>query len=332
MRVALLGYGFAGKTIHAPLIRSVAQLELVQVMSGKEARVHADLPGMVVTASADDVFGNPAVDLVVIATPNSTHFDLASRAMSAGKHVVIDKPFTVTCAEGRDLIATAANRGLLLSVFHSRRWDADFLTIRKLLASGELGDVMLFESHYDRYRPVVQNRWREQAGPGSGIWFDLGSHLVDQALQLFGPPDSMDADLGIQREGGTAIDYFHVVLHYGRMRAILHGSNLVAAETARFQIHGMAASFVKYGMDTQEPALRRGQLPGSPGWGEDPRHGTLTTPAGSRTVETIAGDYRRYYEAIRDAVQKGTPNPVTPEDALAVVEVLNGLHDTIRTN
>jgi predicted dehydrogenase len=332
MRVALLAYGFAGKTIHAPLIRSVEGLELVQVMSGNAARVNADLPGMRVTAAADEVFGDPEVELVVIATPNSTHFDLARRALSAGKHVVIDKPFTVTCTEGRDLIAMAEERRLLLSVFHSRRWDGDFLTIRKLLPSGELGDVMLFESHYDRYRPVVQNRWREQAGPGSGIWFDLGSHLVDQALQLFGRPDSVDRDLGIQREGGTAVDYFHVVLHYGRMRAILHGSNLVAAETPRFQIHGTAASFVKYGMDTQEPALRRGELPGSAGWGEDPRHGTLTTADGSRAVKTILGDYRRYYEAIRDAVRKGTPNPVTPEEALAVVEVLNGLHDTIRTN
>jgi predicted dehydrogenase len=302
MRVALLGYGFAGKTIHAPLIRSVPGLELVQAVSRN---------------GVDDVLDNPAVELVVIATPNATHFDLARRALRAGKRVVVDKPFTVTVDEGRQLIALAAGRGLFLSVFHSRRWDSDFLTVRALLARGELGEVVHFESHYDRYRPTVQNRWREQAGPGSGIWFDLGSHLVDQTLQLFGAPDSICADLGIQRVGGAAVDYFHVLLRYGRMRAILHGSNLAAGETPRFIVHGTAGSFVKYGMDTQEPALRRGELPGSGGWGADPRPGTLTTASGSRLVETIPGDYRAYYEAVRDG-----RNPVPPEQALQVVELL----------
>lgn len=302
MRVALLGYGFAGKTIHAPLIGSVEGLELVQV-----ARRNG----------VDDVFANPAVDLVVIATPNDTHFDLARRALQCGKGVVVDKPFTVTVEEARQLIGLAAERGLFLSVFHSRRWDADFLTVRALLARGELGEVMHFESHYDRYRPIVQNRWRERAGPGSGIWFDLGSHLVDQTLQLFGAPDSVHADLGVQREGGTAVDYFHVVLRYGKMRAILHGSNLVMAETPRFVLHGTSGSFVKYGMDTQEPALRRGELPGCDGWGIDPRHGVLTTATESRVVETVPGDYRAYYEA----VSKGL-NPVPPEQALQVVELL----------
>lgn len=319
MRVALLGYGFAGKTIHAPLIRSVDGLDLVQVMSSNAARVHADLAGMAVAAAADDVLANPAVELVVIATPNDTHFDLASRALRAGKRVVVDKPFTVTVEEARQLIGLAAERELFLSVFHSRRWDADFLTVRALLARGELGEVMHFESHYDRYRPAVQDRWRERAGPGSGIWYDLGSHLVDQTLQLFGAPESIRADLGVQRDGGAAVDYFHVVLHYGKMRAILHASNLVVAETPRFVLHGTAGSFVKYGMDTQEPALRRGELPGCDGWGLDPRHGVLTTVTGSRGVETVPGDYRAYYEAVRDG-----RNPVPPEEALAVVAVLEG--------
>ncbi len=317
MRVALLGYGFAGKTIHAPLIQSVQGMELVQVMSSNASRVHADLPEMPVTSDPDAVFSNPAVDLVVIATPNDSHFDLASRALFAGKQVVIDKPFTVTAEAGRQLIGLAAERNLLLSVFHSRRFDADFLTIRSLLERGELGELVYFESHYDRYRPVVQNRWREQAGPGSGIWYDLGSHLLDQALVLFGLPENVYADLGIQRDGGAAVDYFHVLLRYGKLRVVLHGSNLVAGETARFILHGALGSFVKYGMDTQEPALRRGELPGSPGWGLDPRDGTLMTQSESRPVPTLAGDYRAYYEAVRDGI-----NPVPPEQALQVVEIL----------
>ena len=320
MRAALLGYGFAGKTIHAPLLRSVAGLDLVQVMSGNAPRVHADLPGIAVTSSADEVFGNPAVDLVVIATPNVTHCDLARRALMAGKRVVVDKPFTVTGEEARELMALAEARGLFLSVFHSRRFDADYLTVRALLERGELGELVHFESHYERYRPVVQNRWREQAGPGSGIWYDLGSHLVDQVLHLFGPPESMYGDLAVQREGGAAVDYFHVLLRYGKLRVILHGSNLVVAETPRFILHGTLGSFVKYGMDTQEPALRRGELPGSGDWGADPRHGMLTTPAGSRLVETLPGDYRAYYEAVRDG-----RNPVPAAEAALVVEVLETL-------
>ena len=318
MRVALLGYGFAGKTIHAPLIRSVPGLELVQVLSRDAARVHADIPGITVTSNADDVFANPAVDLIVIATPNDTHAPLATRALRAGKGVVIDKPFTVTPDEARKVIDLASASGMFLSVFHSRRFDADFLTVRSLLAAGELGELMYFESHYDRYRPVVQNRWREQPGPGSGIWYDLGSHLLDQALQLFGDPDTVSADLGVQRAGGETVDYFHVVLHYGRMRAILHGSNLVIAETPRFILHGTQGSYVKYGMDPQEPALRRGELPGSGDWGRDTRHGTLTTASGARIVETLPADYREFYRAVRDG-----RNPVPPEQAARVVELLH---------
>lgn len=295
--MALLGYGFAGKTIHAPLIRSVAGLDLVQIAS----------------RDVEAVCANPAVDLVVIATPTATHFDLARRVLLAGKAVVVDKPFTTTADEARELIALAAARGLFLSVFHCRRWDGDFLTVRALLARGVLGDIVQFESHYDRHRPVVQNRWREVAGPGSGIWYDLGSHLVDQALQLFGPPDAVHTDLAMQRPGATAVDYFHSVLRYGSMRVILHGTNLAAAEGPRFVIHGTAGSFVKYGMDTQEPALRRGELPGAPGWGTDHRPGLLN----GSPIDTIPGDYRAFYEA----VARGE-NPVPPVQALQVMQVL----------
>ncbi len=317
MRVALIGYGFAGKTIHAPLIRSVPGLELVQVASSNAARVRADLPDMTVAADPGEVFANPAVDLVVLATPNDSHAPLAARALRAGKGVVIDKPFTVTPAEARELIALAAASRRFLSVFHSRRYDSDFLTLRSVLDAGELGELMHFESHYDRYRPIVQQRWREQPGPGSGIWYDLGSHLLDQLLQLFGEPELLSADLGVQRSGGSAIDYFHVVLRYGRMRAILHGSNLVVAETPRFILHGTLGSYVKYGMDTQEPALRRGELPGSGDWGFDPRPGTLTTPAGFHPVPNLRGDYRAFYEAVRDGRV-----PIPAEQGALVVEWL----------
>ncbi len=207
-------------------------------------------------------------------------------------------------------------------MFHNRRWDSDFLTVRKLIGSGELGDVMYFESHYDRYRPQVQVRWRESAGTGTGIWYDLGSHLADQARELFGAPDGVYADLGIQRSGAEAVDYFHVLLRYGRRRVVLHGSNLFVESSLRFAVHGTLGSYVKRGMDTQEAALRRGEPPGSPGWGVDAQDGMLHTEDGARTVPTIPGDYREYYRAILRAVRDGAPNPVPATDGVAVMRMI----------
>ena len=326
LNVALLGYGFAGKTLHAPLILSVPGLRLTTVMSSQAAKVHRDLPDMAVAATGDRIFTDPAVDLVVIATPNDSHFELASRALAAGKHVVVDKPLSLDAAEGARLQACAETSGRLLSVFHCRRWDADFLTLRQLLAQDALGSVVHFESRYDRYRPTVLDRWRERPGPGSGIWFDLGSHLVDQALQLFGMPQAVFGDLGMQREGAAAIDYFHVLLRYGRLRVVLHGSNLVTDAPPRLVVHGQTGSFVKYGMDAQEAALRRGERPGGDGWGIDPRPGTLTQwvdgAPRAREVPGVPGNYAAYYEALRDAIHGGAENPVTPREAVDVMAVL----------
>jgi scyllo-inositol 2-dehydrogenase (NADP+) len=326
MNVALLGYGYAGRTIHAPLIQSVPGLRLATIFSSDPAKVHRDLPGVAVVSSPDEVFAQADVSLIVIATPNDTHFDLASRALRNGKHVVVDKPFTTTVSEAAELVALAGNFGRLLSVFHSRRWDADFLTLRKVIATGELGEVVHFESHYDRYRPNVLERWRERPGPGSGIWFDLGAHLVDQALQLFGMPEAVYGDLAIQRSQARATDYFHVLLRYGRTRVVLHGSNLVAEAPRRFEVHGTGGSFVKQGMDTQEDALKRGERPGGAGWGGDPQDGTLTTWSNGtgkcHPFPTVPGNYLAYYEAIRDAIGNGAGNPVPPDEALAVMAVL----------
>jgi predicted dehydrogenase len=326
VNVALVGYGFAGKTLHAPLIAAVPGLRLAVVLSSNSEKVKRDLPDVAVASAADEVFSDPGVDLVVIATPNDSHFDLAGRALAAGKHLIVDKPLTTTVAEAVELERLARTAGRLLSVYHCRRWDADFLTVRQLIASGDLGRLVCFESRYDRYRPVVHARWRELPGPGSGIWFDLGSHLVDQVLQLFGMPEAVYADLGMQRESARAVDYFHVLLRYGSLRVILHGSNLVAEPARRFEVHGTRASFVKFGMDTQEPALRRGEQPGGPGWGADLMDGTLTVSEGDapeiRSVRSIPGDYRAYYEAIRGAIRCGAPNPVTAAEAVAVMKVL----------
>lgn len=330
VNVALLGYGYAGKTFHAPLIMGIPDLDLKVVVSSDAKKVQSDLANVSVCASHDQVFADNNINLVVIATPNDTHFDLAKRALQAGKHVVVDKPFTTTCAEAEELIELARARELVLSVFHNRRWDADFLTVRKILRDGVLGDVMHFESHFDRYRPEVRQRWREQAGVGSGIWFDLGSHLLDQTLQLFGQPDSIQADLEQQRDGAQTVDFFHVVLRYGKMRAILHASALVAAESPRFTIHGKLGSYVKFGLDPQEDALKRNDDVNGDDFGKDARDGTLTVstappgdaPCHATTRETERGNYLAYYSGIGDAISKGACNPVPAEDALNVMRLL----------
>jgi predicted dehydrogenase len=326
LRVGLIGYGYAGKTFHAPLIAATPGLELAAVASSDPSRVRADWSALAVEPTPEALFARPDLDLVVVATPNSTHAPLAGRALAAGKHVVVDKPFTLTVAEGQALRDQAAAAGLLLAVFHNRRWDADFLTLRGLIERGALGRIVHFESHFDRYRPAVRERWREAAGPGSGIWYDLGAHLLDQALQLFGWPEAIWADLAAQRDGAVTDDYFHAQLRYGPLRAILHAGMLVLAPGLRLVVHGTAGSYVKHGLDPQEDALRAGLRPPLEGWGADPRPGRLTQWAGEqaeeRVVPSAAGDYPAYYAAVRDAIHGLGPNPVSPDDALAVMRLI----------
>jgi predicted dehydrogenase len=324
--VALIGYGLGGKTFHAPLITHVRGLRLTHVLSSDTAKVKKDLPNVAVVPAADDIFSNPNIDLVVITTPNATHYDLASRALLAGKHVVVDKPFTTTVAEASQLVTQAAKSKKLLSVFQNRRWDSDFLTLRHILQQGSLGEITQFESHYDRYRPQLRQRWKEQPGPGSGLWYDLGPHLVDQALQFFGMPEALYADFAFQREGTQTPDYFHVLLRYGQRRVVLHGSSLVLGPTLRFAVYGKTGSYIKYGIDPQEDELKRGDIPCSANWGADPQPGTLITISedGSETEShpSLPGNYLAYYEGVRDAILKGAPNPVPAEEAVAVVKIL----------
>lgn len=326
LAVALVGYGFAGKTFHAPLISAVEGLKLTHIVSSDPEKVRRDWPSVTVVPAIDNVCKNTAVGLVVIATPNTSHFELTQKSLAAGKHVVVDKPFTLTVVDAEKLLAQAASARRVLSVFQDRRWDGDFITLRRLLHESPLGEVTHFESHYDRYRPEVRKRWRETPGPGSGIWFDLGPHLIDQALQLFGSPDSLFADLAAQRKGGSTVDYFHTIMRYGVRRVILHGESFVSADLPRFIVHGTLGSYVKFGMDSQEDALKRGEKPGDPEWGADPRPGTLYTWSDgrmkTRQVPPIRGNYAGYYESVRDAIIKGAPNPTTPQDILGAITVL----------
>ncbi|MET0717027.1 MAG: oxidoreductase [Pseudoxanthomonas sp.] len=323
LNVALVGYGFVGKVFHAPLIVHTPGLRLHTVVSRDAGKVHADHADVCVVADAENAFADPEIDLVVIAAPNAVHAPLAEAALGQGKHVVVDKPFTVTLQEAEQVVARAAGAQRLLSVFQNRRWDADFLTVRKLIDDGALGEVVEFHSHFDRYRPVVTDRWREQDQPGAGLWYDLGPHLLDQALQLFGMPEGITADIALQRDGARAPDYFHATLRYPKLRVVLHAGALVAAHGLRFAVHGTRASYMKHGMDPQEDALRSGQPPASADWGRDPRPGTLHV--GERDgipVASVPGDYVRYYALLREAILHGTSPPVTATQALEVMSML----------
>ena len=321
--VGLVGYGFAGKTFHAPLIRAVEGLELRAIASSDAGKVKKDFPGMDVFADPADMFARAGIDLVVIATPNDSHAPLARAAIAADKHVVIDKPFALDMVEARDLIAKAERRSRLLSVFHNRRWDSDFLAAKFGVESGVLGRVTHFESHIDRFRPEVRDRWRERRGLGAGLWYDLAPHMIDQALQLFGLPERVLANLFLQRPGAQVDDWAHAVLVYPELRVILHASMIAAGGSPRFLVHGDKGSLVKRGIDQQEAQLLDGMLPGASGWGVDlDRMEIWNSARECRGMPTPAGDHRRYYAGIRDALQGTAPNIVPPIQALAVMAVL----------
>jgi len=326
LNVALVGYGQAGKVFHAPLVAHTPGLRLHTVVSGDAGKVRADFADVRVVADPRQAFADDAIDLVVIAAPNAVHASLAIAALRAGRHVVVDKPFAATLDEAVQVVAAARDAARIASVFQNRRWDGDFLTLRRLVEDGALGEVVELHSHFDRFRPQVPDRWRERAGPGTGLWFDLGPHLVDQALQLFGLPLSVQADIAIQREGAVVDDFFHVLLRYPRLRVVLHAGALVPAHGLRFAAHGTGGSFVKHGLDTQEAALKAGVAPGSPNWGHDPLAGALTrVDEGDQTttpVDGLPGDYRGYYAALREAIHGRGEPPVTAAQALDVMRVL----------
>ncbi|SMF07319.1 Gfo/Idh/MocA family oxidoreductase [Streptomyces sp. Amel2xC10] len=343
LRVGLVGYGLAGSVFHAPLIAATEGLALDTVVTShpeRQEQARAEFPDVRVTAGADDLLARAdELDLIVIASPNKTHVPLATAALKAGLPVVVDKPLAGTAAEARELAALAEERGLLLSVFQNRRWDNDFLTLRRLVADGELGDVRRFESRFERWRPQPKGGWRESGDPAEigGLLYDLGSHLVDQALVLFGPAASVYAEADVRRPGAqTDDDTFIAVTHASGVRSHLYASATTAQLGPRFRVLGSKAGFVKYGLDPQEAALREGGRPG-PGWGTEPeelwgRLGAGESPptGGGTPVRTLPGDYPAYYAAVAKALIDGGPNPVPAVEAAAALDVLEAARRSAR--
>lgn len=320
--VGLVGYGLGGRAFHAPYVGVTPGMTLRAVVSRDPPKVHADLPDIRVVPDVDALLAEPGIDLVIVSSPDELHAEHALAAIRAGKHVLIDKPFATTLADARAVAAEGVARGVIVTAFQNRRWDADFLTLKGLIATGALGEIVQFESHFDRWRPVPANVWKE-ARPG-GVWLDLGPHLVDQALVLFGRPLGITADIATLREGAPAPDYFHAVLRYPCHRVILHASKLAAEHGLRFGVHGAGGSWIKHGIDPQEAATVAGQVPGGAAWGHDPDEGMLTHPGEAPiAVPNANGDYRLFWQALAAGVRGEGETPVPASDAIAVMEVLD---------
>ncbi|MGW3284412.1 Gfo/Idh/MocA family protein [Streptomyces sp. NPDC001002] len=345
LRVGLIGYGLAGSVFHAPLIAATEGLTLDTVVTSnpeRQKQARDEFPGVGIAATPDELFARAAdLDLVVIASPNKTHVPLATAALDAGLPVVVDKPVAGTAAEARELAARAEARGLLLSVFQNRRWDNDFRTLQTLLAEGELGDAWRFESRFERWRPQLKGGWRESGDPAEigGLLYDLGSHVVDQALVLFGPVTRVYAESDIRRDGAqTDDDTFIALTHASGVRSHLYVSATTAQLGPRFRVLGSKAGYVKYGLDPQEAALREGKRPDTTAdWGTEPeelwgRLGAGESPltGGGTPVPTLPGDYSAYYAAVTRALTDGGANPVTALEAAAALDVLEAARRSAR--
>ncbi|MEU6814835.1 Gfo/Idh/MocA family oxidoreductase [Streptomyces sp. NPDC046860] len=345
LRVGLIGYGLAGSVFHAPLIAATDGLVLDTVVTSnpeRQEQARAEFPDVRLAATPEELLARAGeLDLIVIASPNKTHVPLATAAIKAGLPVVVDKPISGTAAEARELAALADEHGVLLSVFQNRRWDNDFLTLRKLVADGDLGDVWRFESRFERWRPQLKGGWRESGDPAEigGLLYDLGSHVVDQALVLFGPVTEVYAEAVVRRDGAeTDDDTFLALTHVSGVRSHLYVSAATAQLGPRFRVLGSRAGFVKHGLDPQEAALRDGARPDAEAaWGVEEeslwgRLGAGESPVtgGGTAVETLPGDYPAYYAAVAAAVRGTGPNPVTALEAAETLDVLEAARRSAR--
>jgi predicted dehydrogenase len=332
INAAVIGYGLAGRAFHAPIINCLEEFHLKAIYtknktSGEE--IHRRYENTAVVTDVKDIFEDETIELVVIATPNEFHYPLAAEAIAANKNVVVDKPFTITSQDADQLIKLAQEKNTVLSVYQNRRWDSDFLTVKKLIESGMLGKLVEFESHFDRFKNTTNHNWREESGPGCGMLYDLGPHLIDQAVNLFGLPEAVTADLRNQRECKQTIDNFELILHYPNLKVTLKSGMLVKIPTPRFTLLGDRGSFVKYGLDVQEDDLVSELTPRNKSdWGKEPAsiYGRISTEIGGLNmdgiVESERGDYRQYYLSVYKALVGEAPLAVTPQQARNTIKLI----------
>ena len=329
IKVGLVGFGISAKVFHAPFITSLPEYELISVVERTKNDSQQLYPTVKVVRTIDELLADSSIDLVVITTPNETHLPYTLRTLQAHKHVVLEKPFANSSDEALQLVEAARKGDKILSVYQNRRYVSDFLTIREILEKKLLGEIHQFISHYDRYRAEARpNAWREEAKPGSGVLYDLGPHLIDQALYFFGLPQTIFADIRRQRPHAKVDDYFDIQLNFGFAKVMLHAGMLVREPGPRYMIHGTKGSFIKYGEDPQEAALRAGRLPMGETWGEEPDHfhGLLHTDVDGTIINKIypskKGNFGNYYASLYKSLVNGKPVSEKPEHGYNTVRLI----------
>lgn len=328
IKVALVGFGKSATVFHLPLLRVLSEYEIDTVISSRPEEVYKVLPCAQVFASLEEALAKSSADLYIITTPHHLHYVQAKQILEAGKHVLVEKPFVMRVSEGEELIKIAEEKQVVLSVYHNRRWDSGFLTLQKLVKEHSLGEISFYECRYERYRPEVQDRWRENDPLYGGLWWDLAPHLIDQALMLFGEPDNYHIDTAIQREKSQVVDYFQIIFKYPRRRVLLKANSLAHYKAPHLLVHGTKASFLREEMDSQEEALKQGLDPSSPNWGNDIESCSyLITHAAAETepVEIVPGAYQDFYKLLHQSITQKTEPPVTGQEALKVIRILESL-------
>lgn len=339
IKAGIIGFGLSGRVFHAPFLHTHQGFEIKKIVERNKAESKTIYPYVQVVEDCNYLLTDPEIELIIVCTPNTTHFKIAQDCLKAGKYVIIEKPFTPTSNEADELIKLAQSVNRKLFVYQNRRWDGDFKTIRKVLKSGVLGNIEEYEAHFDRYKPEFNPyAWRDFPEPGAGILYDLGSHLIDQALCLFGKPVSVLADIQIQRKESEVDDYFRLQLNYPDFKAILSAGMLVEDPGPRFVIHGHLGSFVKFGIDPQENALKVGMMPEGEDWGvEGPENWGMTTIDYQDlnidgSIETEAGNYMEFYDNVYDVLRDEGTILVKPEEARNVIRVIELAFESRRIN
>lgn len=338
IKAGLCAYGMSGYVFHAPFLHVHPGFAFAAVVERSKHQAQQRYPDVKVYTTMEGLMQDESLELIVVNTPNYTHYDYAKAALEAGKHVIVEKPFTVTSQQGQELIKLAEKKGLLLSVYHNRRYDSDYKIVKQIVESGWLGDILEVEIHYDRFREELSyKKHKEEALPGTGALYDLGSHLIDQALTLFGQPKALWADIRIIRKGSLVDDYFELVLYYEQLRVRLKSSYLVREALPAYQLHGRTGSFIKSKADVQEMMLQKGVWPNTPGWGEETpiEWGLLHTERDGKVVKEFlpspAGNYMGYYDGIYDALVNKAGAPVQPQDAVDVVKIIETAFESSRS-
>jgi len=321
----LASYGMSGQIFHAPFLLADNHFKLTTVLERSKNLSENKIPDVQIVRDFTYLLNDPEIELIVVNTPNQLHFSMSRMALEAGKHVVVEKPFTVSVSEAEELIKLAKNKKLVLAVFHSKRFETDFQTLKRIIHEGKLGNIKLFESNFFRWKPEIGNKlWKVKPGPGSGILYDLGSHLIDQALLLFGKPKSIFADLGVFRKGALVNDYFELIFDYGSKKTVLKSFLLSAIDGPRFSVYGDKAAYIKYGVDIQENILAKGIIPGTNEWDSvnENQEGRIHSPEEKIAFETVKSDYQEFYRNIYQVIREGAELLIKPEEACDVIRMI----------